>query len=229
MSSIKKNITFKKDKNLELKADFYFDEITEDKVPVIILLHGGALKIGNDKTQNYIVDLAKRLSMNKFKCFSIDYRVRRNPESDYKGTITDAVEDLEDFIIWMKQNSEEYKIDIEKIIILGGSAGGWVSNNYFLKSEKIDQGIKVFINLWGTPSEEQKIGSNYCNFPPLICIHGTSDKIVPFSQSMNLIKEVKLFKISNEIYPIIGADHTPIDRIEIIEELILNFLKKTIK
>jgi len=101
--------------------------------PVILWMHGGGLRKGNDKTQGYIVRVAHEFAQRGYVCVSIDYRVRNNPADDKQGTLTDAMEDAMKGLDWIWQNHEVLKIDKTRIIAGGGSAGGRRATNLCYK------------------------------------------------------------------------------------------------
>lgn len=206
---------------ISLALDIYFPEnIDSLKLEsAIVLVHGGALKYGNDKRQNYIIKLAEHFKELGHVCISVDYRLKKNPEQDYNGAIKDACEDLYDALKWLK--------DIKKIYLIGGSAGGWICNNLFLgnKSDSVLDKIKIFINLWGTPSKEQRIGKLGNYYPNSIIIHGTKDNIVPFENSVNLKKELDKIGKTVELIAFEEEGHTPVKRLQEIQNIIRKNLK----
>ncbi|MCA1760196.1 MAG: alpha/beta hydrolase, partial [Bacteroidales bacterium] len=93
--TIQRNIVFgtsvnEKGVSENLKLDIYSPE--EDIIqnrPVIVWIHGGGFRPGNDKTQSYIVEMANRFARKGYVCLSIDYRLRDNPKEDPAVTISD--------------------------------------------------------------------------------------------------------------------------------------------
>lgn len=217
-----------------LKLDVYSpegDELTSR--PVIVWIHGGGFRPGNDKTQSYIVEMAKRFTLKGYVCLSIDYRLRENPREDPKRTISDAVEDALKALEWLKENNESLKVDVSKIIIGGGSAGGMLGCNLCFNdrtNNKTDKkGIVGFVNLWGTPDEiwgELEIDKND---PPTIIVHGTEDKLVSYKNSATLAEKLKANNIKHELITIEGAGHTPVAHMDDFEIKIATFLYGIIK
>jgi acetyl esterase/lipase len=88
--SIQKDIVFgesvnEKGETEKLKLDIYSPDGDKMKNrPVIVWIHGGGFRPGNDKTQSYIVEMANRFSRKGYVCLSIDYRVRENPRKALK-------------------------------------------------------------------------------------------------------------------------------------------------
>ncbi len=130
---IEKNIVFgevinHKGETQNLSLDVYTAVgDTEINRPAILWIHGGGFRYGNDKTQSYIVAMAERFARRGYVGVSIDYRVRENPRDDIEGTLTHALEDAMSGLNWLRDNSDKYNIDKEKIIVGGGSAGGMIA------------------------------------------------------------------------------------------------------
>jgi len=115
----KKTYIYKKLDTCEIKADLY--ESSKEKAhPAVIWIHGGALIMGNrgqvDRT------LFQKLLKAGFTVISIDYRLA--PETKLPAIL----EDVEDAYKWVHDKGPElYHIDPEKIAVMGGSAGGYLT------------------------------------------------------------------------------------------------------
>lgn len=213
-----------------LKLDIYSpqdDEMVNRSV--ILWIHGGGFRPGNDKSQGYIVELAKRFSMKGYVGLSIDYRIREQPSENREETIFDAVEDAGKALNWLRENAEMLKIDHTKIIVAGGSAGGILAANLCFNDNKnipgVDKtGIIAFVNLWGSPSEEWGEPDVDKDDPPTIIVHGTEDKLVAYSNSVKLKAGLDKNNIINELVTIQGAGHTPVKHIDEFETKITRFL-----
>jgi acetyl esterase/lipase len=220
--------------NENLKLDIYSPEDDEiQNRPVIVWIHGGGFRHGNDKTQSYIVEMAHRFTRKGYVCLAIDYRLRENPKEDPAGTISDAVEDALKGLDWLRKNSESLKIDVSKIVIGGGSAGGMLGCNLCFNDRpdnKTDKnGIVGFVNLWGTPDiiwGELDVDKND---PPTIIVHGTDDKLVAYSNSAALAEKLKANNVKHELITIEGAGHTPVKQMDDFEKKIAGFIYEVIK
>ncbi len=206
---------------------------TEINRPAILWIHGGGFRYGNDKTQMYIVAMANRFARRGYVGVSIDYRVRQNPREDIEGTLSHALEDAMSGLNWLRDNSDKYNIDKEKIIVGGGSAGGMIAVILCYKdgtdSEKWDKsGIIGLVNLWGSPDPSWRISMVDKNDPPTIIVHGTEDPLVPFINSELLMKELERHKVKCEIIPIDGAGHTPAGHMDDFAVKIAHFLYDTL-
>ncbi len=200
--------------------------------PVIVWIHGGGFRPGNDKTQSYIVEMANRFAKKGYVCISIDYRIRENPRDDTAGTIEDAVEDALKGLDWIRKNSESLKIDKSKIFIAGGSAGGMLGS-YLCFNDRADQtdknGIIGFVDLWGTPDEMWGKLDIDKNDPPTIIVHGTDDKLVSYGNSVALAEKLKANDIKHELITLENAGHTPVKHMDEFEKKIAGFLFEIIE
>jgi acetyl esterase/lipase len=197
--------------------------------PVIMWLHGGGFKTGNDKSQSYIVKLSTEFAERGYVCVSINYRVRINPTEDKKGTLFDAMEDAMSGLNWIRNNSVKLNIDRSKIIVGGGSAGGMIAVNFCFKdntpSKQWDKsGIIGLVDLWGSPDESYTVARVDESDPPTIIVHGTADKTVSYTNSLKLVNELKINNVKHELVPIEGAGHTPISHWDQFGKNIAEFL-----
>ena len=85
------------------------------------------------------------------------------------------------------------------------------------------------MNLWGSPSPEWGEPDVGRNDPPTIIVHGTEDKLVPYSNSVKLKAELDKNNVKNELVTIAGAGHTPVKYMDEFEENIAWFLFELIK
>lgn len=84
--------------------------------PTAILVHGGGF-IRGDK-QSYIKPIFEPLTRANFTWFTINYRLA--PQHRYPA----CVEDVETAIRWVKAHAKQYKVDPDRIALIGESAGG---------------------------------------------------------------------------------------------------------
>jgi acetyl esterase/lipase len=218
-----------------LKLDIYSPKNDESKSrPVIIWFHGGGFRYGNTKTQSYIVEMANRFASKGYVCISADYRLRTKPADDYTGTISDAVDDGFKAINWVRQNSTDLRIDPNKIIIGGGSAGGMLASCLCYNDRKIGEpnekmGIVAFVNLWGTPGTDRATLQIDKSDPPTIIVHGTADQLVEYSNSTGLVQKLDSVGVKNKLITLEGAGHTPAKQMNEYEPAIAGFLYQYIR
>jgi len=88
----------------------------EGPFPAAILVHGGVFEAGDKQT--YITYIFEPLSEAGFVWFSIDYRL--SPAHEFPA----ATDDVEEAIRWVRKHAWEYKVDVDRIALIGESAGG---------------------------------------------------------------------------------------------------------
>jgi acetyl esterase/lipase len=110
----KLNVVYTKVKHWEGKMDIYMPPNTGKPTPVVINIHGGGWNKGVKESQT---------GFNTF--FKAGYAVA-NMEYRLTGQATApaAVEDTRCALIYLIKNADALNIDVNKIVIMGGSAGG---------------------------------------------------------------------------------------------------------
>jgi len=102
------------------KLDIYQPKKIKTNCPVVVFIHGGAFKMG-DKAGFMDQTAIKKIVDAGFIVASINYRL--SSEALYPAQI----HDVKAAIRFLRANSEKYKINSEKVISWGGSAGGCLS------------------------------------------------------------------------------------------------------
>ena len=95
--------------------------------PTAILVHGGGFTKG-DKT-SFIKPLFQPLSDARYTWFTINYRLapqHRRPA---------CLDDVETAIRWVRAHAAEYKVDVNRIALIGESAGGHLVSMAGIRSE----------------------------------------------------------------------------------------------
>jgi acetyl esterase/lipase len=176
--------------------------------------------------------MASRFARKGYVCLSIDYRLRENPRDDMQNTISDALEDALKALDWLRKNGKMLNVDVSKIIVAGGSAGGILGCNLCFndRTDKTDKnGIVGFVDLWGTPGATWGELNIDKNDPPTIIVHGTDDQLVAYNNSVQLVEKLKSNNVKHELITIEGAGHTPVAHMDDFEKKIAGFLYEIIK
>ncbi|PKL81381.1 MAG: alpha/beta hydrolase, partial [Ignavibacteriae bacterium HGW-Ignavibacteriae-3] len=111
----KKNIVYCSIKERKLHLDLFSPADLNQKLPGIILIHGGGWRSGNRSME---IPMARQLAANGFVTAVVEYRL--SPECKYPS----AIFDLKSSVRWMRANSEELNIDSTRIALYGVSSGG---------------------------------------------------------------------------------------------------------
>lgn len=118
----------------KLTMDYYAPQGTGVH-PIVILIHGGGYQRGNSKSgsEAYCADF---LAPAGYAVFSINYRLA--PKYPYPY----MVYDVERAIRYLRHNAGKWNADPDRIALVGGSAGGFLSNMVGLLSAPGDPAAK---------------------------------------------------------------------------------------
>jgi alpha-L-fucosidase 2 len=198
--------------------------------PAAIIVHGGGWVRGDRRVD--VAPLFQPLEDAGFAWFSIDYHLATSA-LDF-GT---AYSDVLDAIKFIKAHAAEYRIDPDRIALIGESAGGQLAAMAALDAAAGVRGVvamytpsdlvalagtsglipdSVRKSLAGTPFEGMilarlgqlsPIEAVHRGMPPFLLIHGTADRLVPFSQSPAMCARMKAAGASCEVYPVEDGGH----------------------
>lgn len=159
------NIPYANDTVKRHLLDIYLPPDAAANTPLIVWVHGGAWML-NDKyaDMGYMKNTIKGFIDGGYALASIDYRY--STEAIFPAQIQDCNEALE----YLYQHAEQYKIDKNRIALIGFSAGGHLaslaalSNNntvpeFYENAAKTHFKIKCVLDYYG-PSDLVAIGSS---------------------------------------------------------------------
>ncbi|HIG29660.1 MAG TPA: alpha/beta hydrolase [Verrucomicrobiales bacterium] len=124
--------------DLEIKADVYAypDNLVR---PLVVNIHGGALIMGGRQSINGRI--RKMAFENGYVLISLDYRLA--PETQ----LPEIIKDIEDAFRWIrKEGPAKFHVDIERIAVCGGSAGGYLT---LASGYRVQPRPQVLLSLWG--------------------------------------------------------------------------------
>ena len=228
-AEVLKNIEFSRVEGMSLRLDA---SIPEGAGPfsAAIIVHGGGWVRGDRRTD--VAPLFQPLTDAGIAWFSIDYRLASDP---LRFGI--AANDVEAAIRFVREHADEYRVDPERIALIGESAGGHLASLAALNggpsvravvaiyaptnlvalakdSDLIPAAIRD--QLQGTPFESLIMGrlaqlspieKVRGGMPPFLLIHGTADPIVPFEQSRAMCARMLSVGAECEVFPVPGAGH----------------------
>ncbi|WEK18029.1 MAG: alpha/beta hydrolase [Candidatus Pedobacter colombiensis] len=108
------NVVYTKVKDWEGKLDLYLPPAKNGPSPLVINIHGGGWNKGNKESQTGFSGFFKK----GYAVANIAYRLTG------VATAPAAVEDTRCALIYLISNAKKLNIDVNKIVIMGGSAGG---------------------------------------------------------------------------------------------------------
>lgn len=138
--------------------------------PVIVSIHGGAFKKCDKRDEEMIIDMLNGLEKG-YAIVGVNYRLSKEAQ------FPEPVKDIKQAIRFIKDHADEYNLDKEKIVVWGGSAGGY----FALMSGLIDR-IELFDDEYSSLTDS-KIQGLVAWFPP-----------VNFLEMDNQLKESGLLK-----------------------------------
>ena len=184
--------------------------LPEKPMPVVIFVHGGAFQQPCDKRQAYICLFARSLTEAGYAVVSPDYPLF-DDEEDMNANGGDdagcakASEAVHIAYGYLQKNAAKLHLDMDRIAIMGGSAGGMTG--FFTIADWEDH-YCAFVNLWGAPKEAPDLKK----FPPTLSVHGTADKAVLYEWELPVQQRLEELHIPHELITLEGSGHTPLDR-----------------
>uniref|UniRef100_UPI004048B3A0 alpha/beta hydrolase fold domain-containing protein n=1 Tax=Mariniflexile sp. TaxID=1979402 RepID=UPI004048B3A0 len=148
----KENIVYKKIGNRKLKVDVYIPKNKTSKTfPAVLLIHGGGWLTGSKENERVI---AQHLAENGYVAISVEYRL--GFEAPYPAGIID----IKDAIRWMRKKSKKYRINPDKIAVLGASSGAQMAtligvtpnSSIYENDTSISDEVQAIINVDGIVS-----------------------------------------------------------------------------
>jgi acetyl esterase/lipase len=120
LSPTQENIPYGEADGQKLTLDYYAPQ-GPGPHPIAIIIHGGGYQRGNSKSNSeaYCADF---LAPAGFAVFSINYRLA--PKYPYPY----MVYDVERSVRYLRHNASQWNADPKRIALVGGSAGGFLSN-----------------------------------------------------------------------------------------------------
>ena len=115
-AELHRDVEYSRAEGLSLRLDASIPDGT-GPFPAAIIVHGGGWVRGDRKYD--VAPLFKPLADAGFAWFSIDYRLASDPL--HFGI---AVNDVEAAIRFVKERAQDYRIDADRIALIGESAGG---------------------------------------------------------------------------------------------------------
>jgi acetyl esterase/lipase len=109
------DVTYLTASNWEAKLDLYVTRTPASPRPTLIYIHGGGWTGGTMEGSATGIPAYLEMGMN---VVNVEYRLARIAQAPA------AVEDCRCALRWVIQHAREYGIDVARIVVAGGSAGG---------------------------------------------------------------------------------------------------------
>jgi len=108
------NVVYTSGKDWQQKMDIYISPRAGKPTPVVINIHGGGWNHGTKESQSGFSTFFKM----GYAVANVEYRLTG------QATAPAAVEDTRCALIYLIKNAKALNIDVNKIVIMGGSSGG---------------------------------------------------------------------------------------------------------
>jgi acetyl esterase/lipase len=232
---ITQKVVYKKVGNLELSVDMFYTAASQQNSnnTAIAFFHGGGWVFGNPSE---FYEASRRYARKGFITFSFQYRLSRNADGTYPHpeiTPVESTKDARSAIRWLRENAGMLKINPDKIVVGGQSAGGQlalatalldsineISDN--MKISPVPNALLLFSSnvntlepwidmLLGTRRNEIWSISPYHNLkknmPPAIAFNGDQDdQVLPYITGFYKAKTTELGNYF-ELYTYPGRKH----------------------
>jgi alpha-L-fucosidase 2 len=191
--------------------------------PAAIVVHGGGWVAG-DRRWN-VEPLFAPLIEGGFVCLSISYRL-----ANHLAIFGAAVEDVETAVRYVQSHPGEFRIDRERVALIGESAGGQLASMAALGSA--GSGVKAVVSFYA-PMDLEELAQRATMIPepfrqamagmrlrdlspvrlvhrgmaPFLLIHGTADRLVPFEQSRNMCRAIRKAGGECDLLAVKGGGH----------------------
>jgi poly(3-hydroxybutyrate) depolymerase len=165
---------------------------------LIIWMHGGGFKVGSKKMRGIRLWSAF-FARRGYVCAAIDYRLgKKNLSFKFTDLVKNCQTSMADVrlaIAWFKANATRLRIDTQRIILAGNSAGGMLALQIAYSSDAellgllgspdsatashiIEPGnIAAVINFWGGIFQPAWLSQARV---PIVSVHGRNDPIMPY-------------------------------------------------
>lgn len=125
---VQRNIVYKRVDGDAQLLDMYEPLVKKHiKAPVFVYVHGGGWSGGRKELSDAIKPIFEALSSEGFACVSVMYRLVKNWNPDDTVIMRDCVVDCRDSLRFLKKHADKLGIDPDRIVIIGDSAGGHIT------------------------------------------------------------------------------------------------------
>jgi len=164
------NVPYANDTLKRHLLDIYLPEKAGSNTPLIVWIHGGAWML-NDKysDMSYMKNTIKGFIDSGYALASIDYRY--STEAVFPAQIQDCNQALE----YLYQHAAQYKLDKNRIALIGFSAGGHLASLVGLSN---NNGVKEFYPAVGKPNFKIKCVLDFYGPADLVALGSSPDTSV---------------------------------------------------
>ena len=197
----------------------------------VVLVHGGGFTGGSKG--GYTGDLARSLAAAGYAVFDINYRLLGDlgPGATLDRAMNAAREDLGRALDHVVARAAAYGVDATRIAVGGGSAGAITALLAAYGPDRVRVRPRAVIDLWGGMYGRE--GALRAGDPPVLVVHGTADRTVPYSQAESLLAAARRAGVSATLVRVENGGHTlPLDLAvagRTIRQSVREFLDRTMR
>jgi acetyl esterase/lipase len=221
---ITKNLVYNETPPAGVKAKHYRFDFYEPSAdtsaarPLLIWLHGGGFKFGK-KNSGGLPLWSKTFALRGYVCAAINYRLsKKHPLKHFEDLVegcADAVDDVNNAIRFFKHHSNQYRIDTNRVVVGGNSAGGMIALQAIYGSRPdmaklIHRGdssaaavynplhIAAVVNYWGA-----LFSANWIQHArvPIVSVHGSRDRVVPYDDKKPpLVGSLAIHRLADSLH-----------------------------
>jgi acetyl esterase/lipase len=199
--------------------------------PAVVLAHGGGFTGGSKG--GYTGDLARSLAAAGYAVFDINYRLLGDlgRGATLDRAMNAAREDLGRAVDHVVSQAAAYGVDASRVAVGGGSAGAITALLAAYGPDRVRVRPRAVINLWGGMYGRER--SLRAGDPPVLVVHGTADRTVPYSQAEALVAAARRVGVRTELVRVENGGHTlGLDQVvagRTIRQSVREFLDRTMR
>jgi acetyl esterase/lipase len=163
-------------------------------------MHGGGFKFGSKAARGPRL-WSKSFARRGYVSASVNYRLsKKNPLRNFSAIVkgcSDAVQDVRQAIAFLKKEAARYRVDTNRIILAGNSAGAIIAlHSVYSSTADLEHLINIHdtvkgqpsynsdniaavVNLWGALFNTEWLKNSNV---PIVSAHGVKDRIVPYGR-----------------------------------------------
>lgn len=208
---------------VELMAHVFYPATgTRENLPAIACFHGG---FWDTAMVTQFIPHCHHFASRNAVAITFEYRV----SSKHQTSPLESIEDAKAAFHWLAENSESLGIDTTNIAILGAAGGAWLALHISMLPKKIytppfePKGLVLYSALVNTtpkgllsdrfpdPKTAKKLSPTSLirrKLPPMLFIHGKSDRSAPYKEVTSFRKRVKWRGNHCKLIDFVGAEHS---------------------
>jgi acetyl esterase/lipase len=209
------DVPYAADSDSRHRLDIYLpSKARSDKLPVIVFLHDSG-DVQGDKA-----DGARRLlpfvRTGTYAGISVGYR----PSDQARWPA--RLHDCKAAIRWIRANAARYHLDPGNIGVWGLGTGGHLAlmlgltgdvsafNGKLGRHGRVSSEVQAVANFYGVPdASAQPLPATHANRgdPPVLIVHGTADRTVPYEHASGLDTALKAAGVSSQLVTVYRSGH----------------------